>query len=131
MVPPGVEMLVGIVEDETFGPVMLCSLGGTLVELLGKPIARLLPLVDADVDDLLREMPGSALLHGYRGAPGADTRALRQLLDRVSAMADAFPEIQEMDLNPVRVFDRGLAVVDARVRVGRPAYLPSRRRVIY
>lgn len=131
MAPPGVELLVGTVEDETFGPVMLCSLGGTMVELLGKPLARLLPLTEADIDDVLREMPGAALLHGYRGSPPVDLAALRGLLARVSCLADAFPEIREMDLNPVRLHERGLAVVDARVRVAKPEHRPSQRRVSY
>ena len=74
MVPAGVELLVGTMEDDTFGPVVLCSLGGTLVELLGKPVARLLPLMNADVDELLQDMPGSALLRGYRGSPPSTSR---------------------------------------------------------
>lgn len=131
MVPPGVELLVGTVEDETFGPVMLCSLGGTLVELLGKPLARLLPLNEADIDDLLREMPGSALLRGYRGASPVDEPALRDLLIRISCLAETCPEIREMDLNPVRLFADGLAIVDARIRVARLEHVPSRRRVSY
>jgi acetyl coenzyme A synthetase (ADP forming)-like protein len=131
MVPPGVEMLVGTVEEATFGPVMLCSLGGTTVELLGKPLARLLPLTDADIDDLFREMPGNALLHGYRGAPPVDEAALRDLLARVSQLAAACPEIQEMDLNPVRLFEHGLSVVDARIRVARPQHALSQRRITY
>jgi acetyl coenzyme A synthetase (ADP forming)-like protein len=131
MVPPGVEMLVGTVEEATFGPVMLCSLGGTTVELLGKPLARLLPLTDADIDDLFREMPGNALLRGYRGAPPVDEAALRDLLARVSQLAAACSEIQEMDINPVRLFEHGLSVVDARIRVARPQYGPSNRRISY
>jgi acyl-CoA synthetase (NDP forming) len=131
MVPPGVEMLVGTVEEATFGPVMLCSLGGTTVELLGKPLARLLPLTDADIDDLFREMPGNALLRGYRGAPPVDEAALRDLLARVSQLAAACPEIQEMDLNPVRLFEHGLSVVDARIRVARPQQALSQRRITY
>jgi acetate---CoA ligase (ADP-forming) len=131
MVPAGVEMLVGTVEETTFGPVMLCSLGGTMVELLGKPLARLLPLTAADIDDLFREMPGNALLRGYRGAPAVDEAALRDLLARVSELVTACPEIQEMDLNPVRLFEHGLSVVDARIRVAHPQHAPSHRRVSY
>jgi acyl-CoA synthetase (NDP forming) len=131
MVPAGVEMLVGTVEDDVFGPVVLCSLGGTQVELLGKPVARLVPLSDADVDELLRDMPGRALLSGYRGSPPVDERALRELLCRVSWLADTFPEIVEMDLNPVRLFERGLSVVDVRMRVGEPSIAHNARRIAY
>lgn len=131
MVPAGVELLVGTIEDETFGPVMLVSLGGTQVELLGKPVARLLPLTDIDITAVLGELPGNALLRGYRGAPPVDEPALRDLLQRVGTLVDACPEIREMDLNPVRLFEHGLSVVDARVRVGRPQPRPSRRRISY
>ena len=131
MVPAGTELLVGIVEDETFGPVILCSLGGTLVELLGKPVARMLPLAEADIVELLHELPGSVMLRGYRGSPPADDVALRDLLARMSWLADSFPEIREMDLNPVRVFERGLSVVDARIRVARATLPRSTRRVSY
>jgi acyl-CoA synthetase (NDP forming) len=111
--------------------VILCSLGGTLVELLGRPVARLLPLADSDIDDLLQDMPGQALLRGFRGAPPVDEAALRDLLARVSKLADACPEIREMDLNPVRLFERGLTVLDARIRVATVQHVPSPRRICY
>ncbi len=127
MAPAGVELLVGCVHDESFGPVVLCSLGGTLVELLRTPIARLAPLSSLDVDDILDQMPGKELLHGYRGRPPADLAALRDLLGRVSSLATHCPEILEMDLNPVRVFANGLCVLDARVRIGVPPAHDDRR----
>jgi acyl-CoA synthetase (NDP forming) len=127
MVPAGLELLVGSVEDASFGPVVLCSLGGTLVEALKAPVARLAPLTPGDIDDLLRQMPGHELLGGYRGAPPADLTALRALLERVSSLVTQCPEIVEMDLNPVRVFADGLCVIDARVRVGRPPARDDRR----
>ena len=100
-------------------------------ELLGKPLARLLPLTDGDVDDILQEMPRHALLRGFRGAPPVDHLALRDLLARISQLASACPEIQEMDLNPVRLFEHGLQAVDARIRVARPQHTPSHRRISY
>jgi acyl-CoA synthetase (NDP forming) len=130
MVAPGVELLIGTVEDPSFGPVVLCSLGGTLVELLEAPSARLAPLSNDDVDELIGAMPGSAILRGYRGAPPADREAIADLLRRVSALVTRCPEILEMDLNPVRVFSHGLTVVDARIRVGAPP-VASGRRIAY
>ena len=120
MAPAGVELLVGLVDDDIFGPVVVCGPGGTMVELLGPPAARLLPLTDNDVDDLLREMPGRALLAGHRGQPPSDEPALRRLLHQVSALADCCPEILELDLNPVRLHAHGLSILDVRMRVGRP-----------
>ena len=131
MAPAGVELLVGLVDDDLFGPVVVCGPGGTMVELLGPPAARLLPLTDTDVDDLLREMPGRALLTGHRGQPPADEPALRRLLHQVSALADCCPEILELDLNPVRVHAHGLSILDVRMRVGRQAPPSGSRRIAY
>jgi acyl-CoA synthetase (NDP forming) len=130
MASSGVELFVGITQDPTFGPLLLCGPGGTFVELFGQPAMRLLPLTDADANTMLQEMPGRALLDGYRGAPAVDRVALRELLLRLSQLAESCPEIQEMDLNPVRIFEQGLSALDVRIRVGTTPR-PSTRRVSY
>jgi acetyl coenzyme A synthetase (ADP forming)-like protein len=130
MASSGVELLVGITQDPTFGPLLLCGPGGTLVELFGAPAMRVLPLADAEADSMLQEVPVRALLDGYRGAPPADRAALRQLVLRLSQLAETCPEVQEMDLNPVRVFEQGLSALDVRIRVGTTPR-PSTRRVSY
>jgi len=128
MVPGGVEVIVGLTQDPTFGPLVLYGSGGTLVELVADVAFRLHPLTDRDVSAMLDEVKGTALLRGYRGAPRGDEEALKDLLLRVSALVELCPEVREMDLNPVKVLPRGVRVVDARIRVGRPpAQLPSRR----
>jgi acetyl coenzyme A synthetase (ADP forming)-like protein len=128
MVGGGVEVIVGALFDRTFGPLVLYGSGGTLVELLGDTAFRIAPLSDADVSDMLNEVKGTARLRGFRGAPPADEKALADVLFRVSALLEACPEIQEMDLNPVTVFETGARVVDFRIRVGRrPAPARSRR----
>jgi acetyl coenzyme A synthetase (ADP forming)-like protein len=128
MVPGGIEVIVGALFDRTFGPLVLYGSGGTLVELLGDTAFRIAPLSDADTADMLNEVKGTARLRGFRGAPPADEKALTEMLFRVSALLEACPEIQEMDLNPVKVFESGAKVVDFRIRVGRrPAPAPSRR----
>ncbi len=131
MVPGGVEVIVGAFFDRTFGPLVLYGSGGTLVELLGDTSFRIAPLSDVDASDMLNEVKGTALLRGFRGAPPADEKALTEILLRVSALLDACPEIQEMDLNPVKVFESGARVVDFRIRVGRRAVPPRSRRVSY
>jgi acyl-CoA synthetase (NDP forming)/RimJ/RimL family protein N-acetyltransferase len=117
MVPDGVEMVVEVRQDPTFGPVIATGFGGALVELLGDTATRISPLTDVDVDDMLLELRGYPLLTGYRGATPADVDALRALLLRVAAMVEAVPEIQSVDLNPVFVRTRGVAVVDSRIRI--------------
>lgn len=120
MVPTAVEMLVGVVHDRQFGPVVACGAGGTVVELLRDVQVRITPLTDADARDMIRALATYPLLEGYRGAPRADVAALEELLLRVSAMVEAHPEVAEMDLNPVMVLPTGCTVVDARVRVELP-----------
>jgi acyl-CoA synthetase (NDP forming) len=131
MVPGGVEMLVGAIEDPTFGPIVVCGSGGVLVELLGDTAFRLHPVTDRDAEDMVSELKGAALLRGFRGAPPADEAALRETILRVSAVLSVCPEIQELDLNPVKVLRTGVCVVDARVRIDRLRLAPRTRRVEY
>jgi acetyl coenzyme A synthetase (ADP forming)-like protein len=131
MVSAGVEMLVGMVHDPLFGPVIACGAGGTAVELLKDVSVRITPLTDRDAGDMIRSLKTFPLLDGYRGAPKVDVPALEELLLRVGAMVEAHPEIAEMDLNPVMVLPEGVRIVDARVRVEHPPPAPplaARRR---
>ncbi|MCS7275400.1 MAG: GNAT family N-acetyltransferase [Dehalococcoidia bacterium] len=124
MAPPGTEMLVGAVEDPQFGPVVVCGAGGVLAEALGDISVRLAPLTLSDAREMVRELRTYRVLTAQRGAPPADTAALEDLVLRVGVLADDLPQIAEMDLNPVRVYERGLLVLDARVRVA-PVQPPS------
>ena len=128
MVPTGVEMIVGAVQDPLFGPLIACGTGGVLVEVLADSAFRLHPLTASDADEMIRELRGSKMLRGYRGAPAADEAALRQVLLRVSELVTTVPEIHELDLNPVIVLPAGACVADARIRleVGSPSR-PGRR----
>jgi len=120
-------MLVGATSDPTFGPVIACGTGGTLVELFSDVVVRLHPLTDIDVAEMIDELHGAPLLRGYRGAPVADENALRDVLLRVSALIDACPEILELDINPLKVLPSGACAIDVRMRVGRTVPFPSRR----
>lgn len=117
MVEGGVEMLIGVVGDAVFGPVVACGAGGVEAELLNDVAVRLSPLTRLDVDEMLHSLATFPLLTGYRGAPPVDLGALQELLLRTSAMVEAHHEIAEMDLNPVVVGADGIMAVDARLRV--------------
>jgi len=119
MVAGGVEVMIGIVQDPVFGPLVAFGLGGIHVEILKDVLVRIAPLTDRDVDELLHGIKGFPLLQGYRGHPAADLDALRDLLLRLSRLADAVPEIAELDLNPVMALapGQGCRIVDARIRV--------------
>jgi acyl-CoA synthetase (NDP forming) len=123
MVPPGIEMLVGVVHDRLFGPVIACGAGDAEMELLRDVAVRITPLTDRDATEMLRSLAMYPLLEGYRSASRPDVAALAQVLLRVSAMVEAHPAIVEMDCNPVIVLPEGAVVVDARVRIEAPERL--------
>ncbi len=127
----GHEVIIGMTEDPSFGPLIAFGLGGVFVELIGDVSFRIHPLTDVDAAEMIAEVKSARLLEGYRGGEKGDVAALRDTLLRISAMVDDLPEIVEMDLNPVKVLapGQGLSVVDLRVRV-RPVeqgWLPSRK----
>jgi acyl-CoA synthetase (NDP forming) len=124
MAPPGLEMIVGVVHDPLFGPIVACGAGGITAELKGDVAVRLSPVTDRDAYDMVRSLRTFPLLNGYRGAPALDVESLEDVLLRLAAMVDEHAEIAELDLNPVIVSRNGAIVVDARIRVEQP---PPRR----
>jgi acyl-CoA synthetase (NDP forming) len=125
MAPAGVEMLVGVVHDPLFGPVVACGGGGTTAELIGDVAVRLSPVTDRDARDMVRSLRTYPLLSGYRGTTPLDVDALEDVVLRLAALVDEHAEIAEVDLNPVIVSASGALVVDARVRVeAAPRRLP-------
>lgn len=118
----GIEALVGITSDPTFGPLVVCGLGGVLVEILHDAAFRLSPVTDLDAEEMLASLRSSRLLDGYRGALPGDRAALISVVLRVSALVEIAPEILELDLNPVKVLEpgKGAVALDARIRIGRP-----------
>jgi acetyl coenzyme A synthetase (ADP forming)-like protein len=123
MVGSGVDTIVGVTHDPSFGPLVLFGLGGTAAELLGDRTLRILPLTDTDAAEVVRSLRGSPLLFGYRGQPAVDVAALEDTILRVGRLAEAIPEVAEMDLNPVVVTEDGVVAVDVKMRVAPPATL--------
>jgi acetyl coenzyme A synthetase (ADP forming)-like protein len=121
LVPPGVELLIGAVEDPVFGPLVALGPGGTLAELIGDASFRLAPLTDVDADELVTQGKVGVLLGGYRGAPPADVRRVSDVVLRVAQLVDDLPEVAELDLNPVIAGPDGCVAVDARIRVAAPS----------
>lgn len=119
MLSGGVEVMVGVADDPSFGPLIAFGLGGIHVEILGDVCFRITPLTDLDAAEMVRSIRGYRLLKGYRGHPAADTDALEELLQRISRLIDEVPEIRELDLNPVFALapGQGCRIVDARIRV--------------
>jgi len=117
MARPGVEMLVGVVHDPQFGPVVACGAGGVQVELLRDVSVRLTPLAKEDAAEMIHSLKTFPLLNGFRGSAKCDVAALEDGLLRVSAMVEDLPQIAELDCNPFVVNETGAAILDARVRV--------------
>ncbi|MQA92457.1 MAG: hypothetical protein GEU90_19890 [Gemmatimonas sp.] len=117
MAREGVEMIVGVVHDPQFGPVVACGAGGVLAELIKDVSVRLTPLSARDAAEMVDELKTRPLLSGYRGGPARDESALLDAILRVSALVDDRPQVQELDLNPILVHERGVTVVDARARL--------------
>ncbi|MFL5861753.1 MAG: GNAT family N-acetyltransferase [Solirubrobacteraceae bacterium] len=121
MIPEGVELLVGMIQDASFGPVVACGAGGSNSQLFKDVAVRITPVTDDDAAEMVRGLQIYPLLTGFRGSAPCDVAAVEQVLMRVSAMVDAHPEIAELDCNPVIVRSDGAVVVDARVRLHEPA----------
>lgn len=117
----GLEALVGVVVDPTFGPLLVCGIGGVQVELLKDVSFHLSPVSDLDAAEMIDRLRLRPLFDGYRGSVPADRAALIEVLRNLSALVEEMPELRELDLNPVRVLrpGEGAVVVDARIRVGR------------
>lgn len=117
LAPRGTELFAGVVQDEVFGPLVLFGLGGTATEVLADHAARLAPLTDNDVHDLITAPRCAPLLFGAHGSPRVDLEHLEQLLLRLSRMAADLPQLAEADFNPVLAAPGCVTVLDARVRL--------------
>jgi acetyl coenzyme A synthetase (ADP forming)-like protein len=118
MVPAGREVIVGVDRDPQFGPLLMFGLGGIYVEVLHDVVFRLCPVSPEEAREMISEIRGFGLLRGARGQAPADIDAIVDVLVRVSALAVEFPDITEMDINPLIVMDRGGGAVVADVRIG-------------
>jgi acyl-CoA synthetase (NDP forming) len=118
MIRNAFELMIGVAEDPSFGPLIAFGLGGIYVEILADVCFRVTPLTDRDADEMIRSIRGYRLLEGYRGHAPADVKAIQEVLLRVSRMVEDIPEIRELDLNPIFALPpgEGCAVVDARIR---------------
>jgi acetyl coenzyme A synthetase (ADP forming)-like protein len=119
MIKEGQEMIVGMSHDPLFGPLMMVGLGGIYVELIKDVAFSLHPLTDRDPDYMLGQLKGLPLLQGWRGSLPKDIVALKGVLLRFSALIEDFPEIAEVEINPLMLFamGKGCSAVDARILV--------------
>ena len=123
--------MLGASADPSFGHLIGVGSGGTLVEVLADIAFRIHPLTDSDADEMLQQVRVSRLIDGVRGAKAADRGAIRNAIERISALVGICPEIRELDINPLIALPDGVVAVDARVRVEALQPGPPSRRVSY
>jgi len=110
-----IEVIVGMIKDPHFGPVTMFGLGGIFVEVLKDISFRIIPLEERDAREMITEIKGYEILKGARGEVPKDIKAIKDVLMKISQLTMENPEIKEIDLNPVFVFEKGLQVIDARM----------------
>jgi acyl-CoA synthetase (NDP forming) len=115
MAPNGTEVIVGSTKDPTFGPTIMFGLGGIFVEILKDVSFRLAPINRTDAEEMVKEIKAYKILEGARGMPPADQETIVDILLATSEMLMECPEIKELDMNPVLVYEKGAKIVDARV----------------
>lgn len=111
----GLEIIAGIKQDPTFGPVVLVGAGGVLTELVRDSAVRIAPFGREEAEDMLSELKITTILAGYRGSTALDRKALADLLVRLSDLAVRYPAIQELDFNPIFLHQQGLLIGDVRI----------------
>ena len=121
MARPGVEIIIGMSKDAQFGPVILFGLGGIMVEILKDFSLRIVPATKRDAREMITEIKGYPLLQGYRGQEPADIPSLEQLIVKVSALVEQYPQIKELDINPLFAYQDSAVAVDARISLEAPA----------
>lgn len=112
---PITELIIGMTTDPQFGPALMFGIGGILVELLEDVSFRIAPITEYDANEMIHEIKGFPILDGYRGKPKADIDAIVKVLMKISDFVTKYEEINEMDLNPVFIYEKGLICVDARI----------------
>ncbi len=123
MVTGGQELILGGRQDPNFGPVVLIGLGGIFVEVFEEVALRVAPITPKDATDMINELRGAPILKGARGHKPSDIASVREALLRLSQLLIDFPEIGELDINPLRVFqeNNGCRALDARIMLSSPS----------
>ncbi len=115
MADKGIETVIGMKTDDQFGPTVMFGLGGIMVSVMKDVAFQVVPVSDYWAEAMINEIKSSVIFNGFRGRPPSDKKALVKMIRTVSDVAQAYPEIREIDLNPVIVHSNGLSIVDARI----------------
>jgi len=117
MAPSSTEVIVGMTKDPTWGPALMFGLGGIFVEVLKDVSFRVAPITERDANEMVREIKAFKILEGIRGQPPANIDAIVDILLKISKLVMENPKIDEIDLNPVFVYEDGAKAVDTRILI--------------
>jgi acetyl-CoA synthetase (ADP-forming) len=115
MVKPSTEVIVGLIRDPQFGPTVMFGLGGIFVEVLKDVSFRVCPVTKTDAEEMIKEIKGYQILKGYRNLPPVNLETLTNIILGVCKIGETYPEIQEIDLNPIIVYRDNAKAVDVRI----------------
>lgn len=115
MAPQSTEVIVGAIKDPQFGQTLMFGLGGIFVELLKDVTFRIAPITREDAEEMITEVKAFPILKGYRNTPPTDISAIVEILLNTSKLVMDYPEIKELDLNPILAYKKGAKIVDARI----------------
>jgi acyl-CoA synthetase (NDP forming) len=113
--PGGLEVILGTITDPQYGPTLMFGLGGVNTEIYQDVAFCLLPAAAAELEDLMKTIKGYPLLTGYRGQPPRDTQALLAAMQALALFAEKHPELDQIELNPLLLYEKGLFAVDVRI----------------
>lgn len=114
----GLELFVGVIKEPEFNHTILCGLGGIFIEVLNDVSARLSPISRKEAVKMIHSLRGYKLIQGARGQKGVDEEIFVEIIQRISALVEAAPEVIEMDINPLIGTQQSIIAVDARIRIG-------------
>ena len=115
--PGGKELIVGVTAQKELEPLIMFGLGGIYVEVLKDVIFKLSPVTELEAEEMLSSIKASKLLDGVRGQSGVNKKSIIEIIQRISQLVNDFPQIKEMDLNPIMAFEDKTIVVDARIKI--------------
>lgn len=115
MVPPGREVIIGVVKDKQFGPVVMFGLGGILVEVFKDVVFRVAPIDREEARKMIDEIKGLAILQGVRGEKPVDFSSLSEAIANISRLAIDFSQIEQLDINPVCLYPEKIYALDTRI----------------
>ena len=113
----GLELFVGVIKEPGFNHTILCGLGGIFIEVLNDVSAGLSPISKNEATEMVQSLRGYKLIQGARGQKGANEEGCSEIIQRLSALVEAAPEIVEMDINPLIGTQRAITAVDARIKI--------------